>query len=465
MLFVSGTLVYCVTRFLLLKELDSKLSAEAIAFSSMVVQEVTGTVVEIGEIADHSYRDSEDPAFYLVSSIDGTVLGQSPSVDSNLLAVLITTSRQPQLRSITLPNGRAGRIAEFSFSPALDDETTPTTPGGDNSLPRTDPPMLVLGVARSTANVTRSLTTLTTALLSVLAGGMLVLIPLLRTMINSALVPLEQTAQRLAGIDLQSLSERIDITESPTEIAVVLKTLNELLARLQATVIREQQFTANAAHELRTPLAGLRATLDVALMHPHDSEYYRLRLQECLYIVQQLDGLVHQLLAIARIDSGQFVIRSVPVPVADLVASICREFSSDAVANELAVVQHAASNAVALSDPDCVAIIVRNIVNNAISYCNRSGEVAIRVEEADDQVRVVVQNTGNRLSPEQMSRVCERFWRGDESRNATGQRAGLGLSISRDLSDRLGGTLTVTAEPPDWFVVVFCLPAACGSSS
>ena len=201
-----------------------------------------------------------------------------------------------------MPHGGRARAVQFDFTPAFDDEDDE-----EPAWPVTPPPeRLKVVLARSTADIDSFLAGLRFLLL---AGGLVTILAtsgVLWIIIRRSLIPVDRLARRLSELDAGDLTRRFEAGGVPAEITPVVDRLNEMLARLETSFDREREFSADVAHELRTPLAGMRSTLEVALSRSREPAVYREAIADVLKIAGDMQGMVEKLLCLARLESGSY---------------------------------------------------------------------------------------------------------------------------------------------------------------
>ena len=314
-------------------------------------------------------------------------------------------------------------------------------------------------VGCSLAFVTDDVETLTQILLMA-SLGIVVLAPLTGYWLaGRATRPLALIARTASRARPGHLHERVPCGGSGDELDQLAGTFNGLLDRLAAHLDRQRAFVANAAHELRSPLAALRASAEVALAHDRSAEEYRDRLAD---IVEECDGLgalVNQLLLLAEGEAG-----SVRTP---------RRFSLDRLAARVVEMFEGISEMREISlvadVPDPVDIwgselhlrqVISNLVDNALKFTPPGGTVRVRVRLADDRATVEVRDSGAGISAEDLPHVFERFYRADLSRQRDRGGSGLGLSICQALVHAHDGTIKVESRLGEGTCVNVSLPAA-----
>ncbi|MHC4180554.1 MAG: ATP-binding protein, partial [Planctomycetota bacterium] len=280
------------------------------------------------------------------------------------------------------------------------------------------------------------------------AGGVLAVI------IRRTLRPLDRLAGEIAELDGQQLSSRLELPATPRELVPVVNRLNELLARLEHAFERERSFSADIAHELRTPIAGLRSALEVAISRPRDAEDYRHTLEESLEIVRRTQNMVQTMLYLCRLDAGQIELEEQPVAVDELVRTSWKPLQDLAAARGLEVDWGLPPAVSVMSDPILLEVAIRNVLENAVVYADERGCVRVQVNGAEGTTSIRVVNSGSVLQQEQVPSLLERFVRADNARDSSRPHCGLGLPIvariaeilrmSVDIRSRAGGDFEVT---------------------
>jgi len=274
--------------------------------------------------------------------------------------------------------------------------------------------------------------------------GLLVGIPLLLLVsaggvwltVGRTLRPVEQLRAAAAAVTAAEPARRLPVPVAEDEVRRLAETLNGMLDRLEAGGARQRAFVADAAHELRSPLAAVRTTLEVALVHP-DPEGPGAPMQVALEEVLRMGRLVDDLLLLARLDAGA-VRAGAPVDLADVVRDVTAARSSSV---EVELDLEAAPVRI---DRDALRRVVRNLVENAA----RHAESTVRVQVRDgDPVELCVDDDGPGIPPADRERVFDRFTRLDSPRSRDAGGAGLGLAIVRELVTSMGGSVDIAQSP------------------
>jgi signal transduction histidine kinase len=323
----------------------------------------------------------------------------------------------------------------------------------DESSPSDSPVPLVLALARDVLDVEAALTRLRRFMIIIGAVAPLVLVGILSRLVSIGLKPVDALAGQIGAIDEQRLSTTIEPAGAPTELRPVVVRLNEMLSRLARAFEREKTLTADVAHELRTPLAGLRSTLEVALSRQREPAAYQQAMSESLAICRQTQTLVENLLALARLDVGADRVRHQPAPIDSLLDDAWKPFSQEASSKALKVQWDVEPGLVAHTDPDKLRLVLNNLLENAVHYVDPGGSVAVRASRDNGTTRLRISNSGSRVSPDQVAHVFDRFWRGDVARQSDGVHTGLGLALCKRIVEQLGGQISADSTKNGEFSV------------
>jgi two-component system sensor histidine kinase QseC len=277
--------------------------------------------------------------------------------------------------------------------------------------------------------------------------------------IRRALSPLAQLASDVAKIDAATLDSRLPADRLPTELEPICHRLNELLSRLQGAFERERHFSADVAHELRTPVAELRTLAEVAVKWPTDDPETQRTFADALGIAEQMEAVVSGLLLMARCESGVEKVHREPIALEPFLREAWQAFDAQAKRKQLSVQFDLPPNATIECDRALLRIIVGNLLSNAAEYSPANGEVRISAIENARAITLRVANSTADLNPADLPHLFERFWRKTAARTSS-TRAGLGLSISRAATQLLGSEFNAEIPKSGTFVVSLILPAS-----
>ena len=248
--------------------------------------------------------------------------------------------------------------------------------------------------------------------------------------------------------DGRSLHRRLPVETTGDELARLGATLNAMIARLETSFAALRRFTADASHELKTPLAVLRADVERAMHSSPTSTEHLVALEEALQETTRMADLVDSLLTLARADEGRFDLYREAFPIEPLVHDV---FETAVILGEhagLHVSLPTVEGAVILGDRLRLRQLFLNLVTNAIKYTSRGGSVEVTLRRRDGEVQFAVRDTGIGIAAADLPYIFERFWRADRARSRLSERGGfgLGLAISQWIAQAHGGTLTVQSR-------------------
>lgn len=289
-------------------------------------------------------------------------------------------------------------------------------------------------------------------------GGVVVILS--STLARRALAPLERFTTLATEIEAHDLSRRVG-GQGADELGRLGSAFDRMLDRLEGAFVRQRRFTADASHELRAPLAVIRAEADVALAKDRSSEEYRQALHTIVNEVDRIDALVDALLVAARADSARMHFD--PIDVSEIVALTVQRFAPAAAARNVTIETDATQKFIINGDAQALERAVSALVHNALDFAQRSVTVNVRRNAAGDKVEVAVLDDGPGFSDEGLAHATERFWRADPARRRGG--TGLGLSIADAIVRAHGGRMELTNVAPHGAQVTMQLPFIDASSA
>lgn len=274
------------------------------------------------------------------------------------------------------------------------------------------------------------------------------LIALIYLSVRRGLKPLDDLAADVAARSPENLAA-LAPTAAPLEAQPLTRALNRLLGRLSATLENERRFTADAAHELRTPLAALKIQAQVALA-TKAPEQQRHALAQVIAGADRATRLVEQLLRLARLDPLDRLTAVQPVDLGELADAVAGQAGDAATARSMRiVVQRPASPLTVDGDPDLLGAALRNLVDNALRYTPEGGSVVVGAGLEHGEAVLTVSDNGPGVPAEELPRLVERFYRG---RDATAEGSGLGLAIVRRIGELHGARLEVENRDGGGFI-------------
>lgn len=281
-------------------------------------------------------------------------------------------------------------------------------------------------------------------------------------LVGSTLKPVDHLVDEVEAItDGRSLHRRLAQPATQDELGRLATTLNQMLARLERSFMMLRRFTADASHELKTPLTVLRSGLERAITHPRLPPDMLEVLEETLVESNRMAELVDSLLTLARVDEGRAPLHLDDVDLREILAEVAETAS---ILGEHATVEVDVGvpeePVVLRGDRGRLRQLLMNLLTNAIKYTPAGGTVWIGSATPDGQVVVTVRDTGIGIAPGDLPHVFDRFWRADAARSRTGERpgAGLGLAICKWIAEAHGGNISVQSRPGRGTVFTVTLP-------
>jgi signal transduction histidine kinase len=271
----------------------------------------------------------------------------------------------------------------------------------------------------------------------------------------------EITTEVAAITDGRSLHRRLALSEETTDFADLVTTLNAMISRLETSFAGLRRFTADASHELKTPLTVLRADVERSMMTSSQTERM-VALEEALQEVRRMTDLVESLLTLARADEGRFDLHREPVELGPLVQEVYETALILGEAQGVTVNLPFTAEAIVMGDRTRLRQLFLNLVTNAIKYTPAGGKVELGVGRHPDNVTFAVRDTGIGISAADFPHIFERFWRADRVRSRMSERGGfgLGLAISQWIAQAHGGSLAASSRLGRGSLFTVTLPIA-----
>lgn len=258
-----------------------------------------------------------------------------------------------------------------------------------------------------------------------------------------ALAPVERIRARAQSIKTDNLHERLVYDGPPDELSRLTDTLNDLLGRIQESMTQMKLFIADASHELRIPLAGLRGTLEVGLRQNRTSEECREIMDTAYRESERMSELVADLLSLARADAGEINLEKTEVQLEDFLKNVFVEAEALNAEKKVNIRLGNVTNGKAVFDEARIHQLLVNLIDNAIRYNKPGGEVVLSAAATNGQLRISVKDTGIGIGPEDISKIFDRFYRVDKARSREAGGTGLGLAIASAIAHAHNGDLTV----------------------
>ena len=274
-----------------------------------------------------------------------------------------------------------------------------------------------------------------------------------------ALAPVSRIIQGAERVGVRNLSRRLEVPRAKDELRRLTEHLNAMLDRIEASVKRITQFTADASHDLRTPLALIRTNAELVLRRPRSESEYREALHRILVTSEETTELIEQLLMLARADANVAQLKMEPTELYKIVRAAGQKARMLAAGKGLSFSE---------SGPPCGLTLLANaaalerlllsVVDNAVKYTPPSGHVALVLSVQGSQAVIEVRDTGIGIAEQDLPHVFERFYRADQTRSRETRGSGLGLSIAKWIAETHNGSIELRSRPGQGTMVIIRLP-------
>jgi heavy metal sensor kinase len=300
--------------------------------------------------------------------------------------------------------------------------------------------------------------------LLLILGGSLIVSSVVATMwtVRCGLRPIDATAERLQGIAHPNIGKVIfEDAKVPEELRPFVRALTDMLGRLNGVLQQQKQFTSDAAHELRTPLASAKSTLQTAQLQQRQPEEYRQAIDDALEDVDRMERLIGQLLVLARMDEVHGQTDAAKIELDVLLRELGETYDQKARHSAGKVALEESSATTVRGNLDELVRLFSNVLDNAVRYGPAGGTTRIALRRGPDgYATVCVHDEGGNIPPDALPHLFDRFYRVDRSRCSSTGGAGLGLAIAREIVRRHDGDISITSDVRSGTLVCIRLPLA-----
>jgi len=423
-------------------------AAEQIAIDE--VEELREVVSKEGEALIQALRaeaedESSEGVYFRVLTSDGKVLSETPEMAAK------TPAREQFPIAVEIPDARGSGMPFESASGDVFRIFSFLVHPTDRAVYT-----MQIAVDRTSEDGLQSdyrrllwATVVPAALLSLLVGSAIAI---------RGLRPIREMAEQIRQVGASRLSERVDASILPVDLQPFAVSFNDMLERLDEAFRRQARFSGDIAHELRTPLANLRAELELTLGRSRNPEEYREVAGSALEECERLSRLIDDLLFLARAETPEVAVRRQPV---DLVAEISRLqelFQPVAAERGIDLTVDLPEEATAEVDRGLFQRALSNLVDNSLRHTDAGGTIRIRCRRLDATVELEVEDSGCGIPPEHVPHVFDRLYRVDSARSHSTGGAGLGLAIVKSVVDLHDGAIELTSELGRGTRIRFTLP-------
>jgi len=264
---------------------------------------------------------------------------------------------------------------------------------------------------------------------------------------RKALSPVDALARTARAISGANLSRRLEKLNTGDELQRLSDTLNEMLDRIETAFLRVTQFTADASHELRTPISLVRTEAELALRRSRGEAEYKEALRHILLEAERTTSLIEQLLSLARADSGRETLNLHPVDLPETLRGVVEGWQQIASVRNLQFITNLEEGELfVLGDETALRRVLGILLDNAFKYTLAPGTVSLLLQQEGGNAVITVQDTGVGIAEDELDKIFERFYRVDKARSRALGGAGLGLAIARWIVSQHRGSIVVQSD-------------------
>lgn len=469
---VFAVSIYLVERSWIRERIDERLQIEADLIAT-IISEASASSDSIGEPeAPEPTSDQDQPTPLVSYGVHGDVLAMLEGVPDYVLILSPDPTRVPNFF-----NGRALQLEIPSRNIFAQTARQTLNTGGNYATanlergagdiwlfvrPLTAPDAVAVVTGVPGAELRLHLDRLLSVMMAVATMVVAASTWVAYLLAGRTLKPVDRIVDEVEAIsDGRSLHRRLAAPKTKDELTRLITTVNAMLGRLETSFFALRRFTADASHELKTPLTVLRAGIERAVTHPKTEDEVLEVLEETLVEVNRMTELVDSLLMLARTDEGRARLLTERVDLRDILAE---------VAETAGILEEHSSVSVDVAVPDKplmlsldrgrIRQLLMNLLTNAIKFNKPGGQVSISSSREDMEVVIRVSDTGVGMSGSELAHIFERFWRADPARSRTGPRsgAGLGMAISKWIVEVHGGSIEAESSPKRGTTITVRLP-------
>ena len=468
LLVLFSATVYLSIRTIRMEGLDESLRSRAAALAALVESDHGVLEAEFdGELLPSAHLLGSMAGYEVFSHPDGELLVRSPSLGDQTIPLATTPvpvpsagSLPPQRpyqlasrsRTVTLETGERVRVVDGFYVVRSDW-------GGEEPAGGHLPVVVRILVAEDLSKLVTDLRALQATLFLIGLCTLVLAISAGYLLSRRIVDPLAAMAATAEGIGVDDPMKRVPTTGSGDEIDRLASTLNAAFDRLLEAYERQARFTADASHELRTPVSIIRTQAEVAVRRPRTAEEYQLALNTVVDGADRMQGTLEGLLLLARADGGDTERVDEPLDLLAVVHKAVAEVEDEAEAAEVTLQVEADGDCPSRGDERQLQIAVRNLLANAIRHSDAGARVVVRLRCADGNAVVEVEDHGEGIPATALRHVFERFYRVDRARARSRGGAGLGLSIVQTIVGQHGGTASLRSKVGEGTTVTVTIPS------
>ncbi len=421
-------------------EFDRAQMAKASALVTLTKQYSDRVELDFADEFMPEFEAPVNPEYFQVWLENGDTLERSRSLKpKDLPRPTRRTKPRHAFFDLSLPDGRAGRAVEIVFLAQIEDKENITI----LNMPRQQ--QLAIVVARERESLDRSLWVVQFSLLTAVLVIIVLISWVVKHAVNIGLKPLHEIGLRMRNLDAGKLHDRFEIDTQPRELRPLIEQFNGLLGRLESSFQREQDFSADVAHELGTPVAELHSLAEVATRWPDDHQVLTNFFHDVLGASKQMQYIINNLLALARCEKGSFDLDYQPVELSALIDSAWLRVRKEAKMKSIRFVRKGVPTLQVYTSVNELELILNNIFSNAVAYSPPHSEILALIAVDGGNATFRSYNFAENLTHYDLNKMFDRLWRKDPFRSGE-HHAGLGLPLVKAYAHALNLSVTVALD-------------------
>ena len=450
---VASLLVYVSIERYLRQDDDDRLEHKILEVAAILTREDPDMAAKIGQAVGLDYvAENLDPFLIRVKDAQGRIITETPRMDRllphGIFAAIGQSHPANQPYMLISPGGHVVRARSIEVITASGRKLV------IHGAVDHDPETHLLARYRRILWIVNALGLLTSAVVGYWIA-------------QRGLRPLDDMGETVLRISSSTLDQRLPSEKYPYELSRLAEKFNRMLQGLEDAFARLARYSADIAHELRTPINNVRGEAEVTLARARTPEEYREVLGSSLEECQRLGSLIDSLLFVARVENPSMRIKREQLDVQAEIEAIVEYYEAPASEHEITIAYQVADRLQFSLDRHLFRRAVGNLVENSLKYCPRGGRVAIRAELVKGTLRVAVSDTGRGIPAEHLPHIFDRFYRVDADRSKETGGHGLGLAIVKTIASLHHGEVSASSElgKGTTVTVVFGVPETPPTSS
>jgi len=418
--------IYSIVRWSVFSDVNADIQHEvAVIFKEMKLNENNAIWIDEEEWQEREHKEINiDPVFIQITDLNGVSIEKSPNLnghslnfDKNTSEIFFTTKFKGQtIRQAQVPVVVKGKIKAY------------------------------LLVAMSLEDATSVLNNLSRILFVLYPIVLLILFVFARFIAGRSIRPINSIIDTSNVISQENLKSRIQLPLNRDELYTLSLTINNLLDRIEGAIEREKQFTSDASHEFRTPLAIIKGTLEVLIRKPREKQEYEEKINFCISEVDRLNSLVDQLLLLARFENQKESVVIETVSLNDIISETLNRFSDKIEMKNITIIKSFPKDFYIETDAYFTSIIISNLISNSLKYSNQNATITIILDDENEKTKCQIIDDGIGISTNDLDKIYDQFYRSQPSNHPKIKGTGLGLSIVKRLSTILQIDLKIDSK-------------------